>query len=1688
MINSPLVKKIVRTTFRIILITVLSIIMLLIAVIILIQTPQGQNFARKKIVSFVQSRINSRFEIGHLRIRFPRKILLENIYLEDLQKDTLLSAGRIEVDISMFRLLRRKLQVNEMNLDSVTVKINRALPDSTFNFDYIIQAFSSPTTEPPQRSTSRPFQFDVGNIHLQQIRLVYKDDATGIDGFINLGELKTRFNVFDPGNLTFSIPNFMINNVRGSIRQYNGPLTLNQKPDTTKHETESSKPLNLKLGNVSCEDWAVAYLNEPLNQQGRLRLGNFAAESESMDLEKLHVQLRRVDLKNTSVSYRIGTRKVNQTARNNDTTPSDPSNNVDPLTSNGWKFNVVSLNVESDTLQFDDDTKPVLAKQIDYNHVRLVNLNIQAKNLLASPDLYSGVVNQIAFSERNGFILQRTSGELLYSDRHASLRNLLIQTNLSRIGGQFAISYASTAALSARPGDIRTDIQLDRSIVAVRDFLQWVPYMRSQLRRNENSFVRIQARLNGLVKDLRISDLEMSGLGRTVVWLSGNLRGLPDASRIAYDLRIARLNTTRRDIEALVPPRTIPTSIRIPNDLSLRGTLRGDLNQFNTNLNLVTTNGSLQLRGSLNLNRKAYDLQLQTSKLDLGYILKKDTLLGKFSLESKATGRGFDYKTMSSVFHIHLLSGEFKDYKYKELLVDATLQDGKGKIESNMHNDDISFDLNANLGLKERYPAIQVKLKLDTLNPYALNLYHDTVSLKLFLDADFPSTNPDSLDGNAKIYDIVLANRTHHYKPDTVLFHAEAKDTMQHISLHAEMTDLDWIGKYKVTEVGYALQQTLDHYYHLKGEEEKRFLPQEWKLKVSIRTSPLILQFLPDLKGTDTVDAEVNFKSDTRFLRFTLEAPKIQYGNNSVHNLRVGVITRDTSLNYRIQVADAGQAGFRIYRSTIRGHLAKDKLTATINLRDAKDRDRYILSTLVQPEGDGFRLAFISDSLVLNYEKWIMSRENFIHYDSAGLMVHALNLRNGDQSLSINSVPLQSNAPIKIEFEQFMIKTLTSFFEQDSLLINGLLHGEMEVRNVLSTPVFTSDLTVKNLSHSSDTLGNLTINVNNKEANAFTANISLKGNHVNIEASGMYYSGESKMNLKLNIREFDLKFAKGFSAGQLRDIRGQLRGSLVATGDLTHPVLTGSMHFHEAYITPLISGETLRLSSDSIEFDNDGFNFNQFVLQDSAGDKAIIDGNVFTNDFRNFRFDLSINARNFRVINARREPNRLFFGKLNMDIRINLTGDLASPRVNANLRANRLTNLTIILPSDDPEVQSRQGVVVFVDRQHPTDTVRLRSRLDSLSRVSELKGMDVAAEIETDSTAQFTLIIDERNGDALELRGRAYLSGTIDRSGKISLTGNYELQSGSYTVSLSILKRRFLIDRGSTITWTGDPTSPTINISASFPVNAPPIDLVQQQIAGRSQDEINKFKQKLPFNVVLMMTGELLRPVIKFDITLPPELLSVWPEVDHKLQQVRTDESEMNKQVFALLLLNRFVEENPFQSAAGGSDVGDMARQSVSRILSDQMNRLAGSLISGVDLSFDLNSERDFSTGTGTLQTQLDVNVSKQLFNDRLRVTVGSNFQLENTYQNQNASTIAGNVTIDYKLSKDGRYMLRVYRRDQYETIVEGQVVETGISFILTLDYNEFRELFRRTKERNNIPTPRKPAPAKEPTPSEKSP
>src|SRR5690606_22122767 len=419
------------------------------------------------------------------------------------------------------------------------------------------------------------------------------------------------------------------------------------------------------------------------------------------------------------------------------------------------------------------------------------------------------------------------------------------------------------------------------------------------------------------------------------------------------------------------------------------------------------------------------------------------------------------------------------------------------------------------------------------------------------------------------------------------------------------------------------------------------------------------------------------------------------------------------------------------------------------------------------------------------------------------------------------------------------------------------------------------------------------------------------------------------------------------------------------------------------------------MDGQKVVFNNQGLQFRQFLFKDNKGNEAKLNGTILTQNYTDYTFNLNLTTTDFAVVNSTREDNDLFFGKLFITSNIRIRGDLDKPVIDGNIKANENTDFVFIVPNDNPGVAERDGVVKFVDK---SDTVRSNvfAKLDSMTTVTKLQGFDLSLNLSTDRAAKFKIIIDEGSQDALNIRGVAELVTAIDASEKITLSGTFTVEDGNYSFNFGPLKREFDFQKGSTITWNGDPFDARLDITALYKDKFATLDLVANQIGTESP---NLYKQRIPFNVKLILTGELFKPDIQFDIDLDENnaIISqdVITKVNNALVALRDDPAELNKQVFSLIILKRFMSSNPFESLAGGAGVEGMARSSVSQFLTGQLNSLASNLIQGVELDFNLQSEQDYLSGSVQNRTDLNIGISKMLFDDRLKITIGSSFEVE---------------------------------------------------------------------------------------------
>ena len=1652
-----------KKTLRIFLWFVGSIIAILLLLTILIQIPSIQNYAKDKAITYLHKKIKTKVALDHISIKFPKDVVLEGFYFEDQKKDTLLAGKRLEVDVDLFKLINSELEINSVSLENTTANISRN-KEGVFNFDYIIKAFDS---NEPKDPNSKPFKISVVKVNLDNINFKFKDDFTKNDVKVKLTHFDTKFNKFELDKMNFDIPNINLNGLKLVLDQ-DAVEKIAEVSVETADTISKRKDFKLKLDKISLSKIDVSYDNKDSKLDSGIKLGNLDLTVNEIDLNKQLLDFDSLELKNLKGNLRLGTKDKEMKA---------PSLDSTSIKQTGWKVRLKDVDIQNIAFKFDDMQSKPTQKGIDYSHLDLSKFNLKAEKLYYGNDTISGNIKSLAANEKRGLNIQSLKTDFFYGPKKATLDNLYVRTPQTLLQNKIKLTYSSIASLQKDLANLSVDANLKDSKVGFRDVLLFAPDLQNTnpFKDNPNAVLYLNTRLNGKIKNLNIPLFEMSGIGATKVSLSGKITGLPEAKKAHYDLDIKKLSSTSKDVYSFLPSGTIPKNIQLPTQFNLQGKFKGSVQNFNTNLALNSSFGNAKVNALFDQRIKKqekYDATVYLQDFDLGQLIKNDSI-GKITLKAKVKGKGLDPKTAQAELDGLVQKAVFNKYTYRDLALKGNIANGSFAVKSGMKDPNLNFNLAASGNTKQKYPSIKLKLNLDIADLEKLNLHAGPMKLRGNIDADVANSNPDFLNGKVFLSNVQILQEAEPIVLDSVRVIAFSDESRNNIKISSQFLKAEVDGKYKLTTLAAAVKKSLSKYIDLKnpkanGESDE----QRLAFTLTVDNDPILFKLIPKLTGLEPVKITGKYNNVTDSLEIKGTIPRITYANNTISDGKINIEAKESALEYQISVATIESGSLKIPFTSLSGQVENNILTYALEVQDAKEKQQYFIAGEFKAEDSKNIFKIDAENFVLNYDKWNIDPENAVEFGDKRLYINKFYLENAGNELKIQSQDNQNNAPLRVDFVNFKIETIMNMVKKDKLLMQGLINGNAVVENVMTSPIFTSDLKIDDFAFRGQPVGNIEVKVDNKTNNVLAANVTLSGQENDVKLTGNYGINDGNLDFDVDINKLTIQSIQGFTMENVTEGKGFLSGNFKITGNTSAPNIGGELNFNEAGFRITQLNSYFKTDQEKITFNNDVITFDKFTLIDENDNELSLDGTIQSPDFRKYNFGLTVVANDFRAIHSKAADNDLFYGDLFLDTKLNVKGTLESPVINGNIKINKETKFSVVLPQSDPSIADREGIVEFVneDNLYLKQTAEMQEKLNQ----SELKGMDVSVDITIDKEAELTLVIDKGNGDYLNLKGEAQLTGGIDPSGKTTLTGKYEFTDGAYEMNFNMIRRKFNIQKGSSITWNGEPTMATLNITAIYKVETAPIDLLGNQLGSVSSTVKNTYKQKIPFETHLKMKGELLKPEISFDIVLPDGNYDVSSDIvsasQAKLEQLRQEPAELNKQVFALLLLNRFIGENPFASESGGTSAESLARQSVSKILSQQLNDLAGELIKGVQLEFDLESTDDYTTGTRENRTDLNVGVSKKLLDDRLKVTVGSSFGVEGQERaNEESTNIAGDVALDYQLTKDGRYMVRAYRKNEYQVAVEGQVIETGVAFIITMSYNKFRELFHRSAEEKEM-------------------
>lgn len=1660
-------RKIARVTLKVILYVFLFIVL----IFLLILTPPVQKFLTAKVQNYLETKLQTKVRIGRIGFGLSGNINLLDVYIEDKTKDTLVSGGAIKAHLNYLKLLSNEVEVKDIELQNITAKVKRILPDTVFNYQFIVDAFVGEQTKNPDTAKSAPMKLSISDVTLDNVNLTYTDVITGNDLFTHIGYATTTIDSLDLYNQNYSIPTLIVRNTQARMKQMK-PLVEPKPMMVDIQQAQTPAPMHLNIGSVDLSKVAIQFDNDVSALYSNINVGSLKLNGKLLDLTNNKIYFSELDLGNTAADIRFGKKPMAVV------TKQEVNQKVEAQKSAGWDVRIDKIRLDNNNVVFDDDNQPKQPVGMDYSHLNATGLTLYMDRFVMNNDSIGGLITKGSMKEKSGFKLDALEGDLLYANTQSFLKNLYIKTPGTEIRKNLVLQYASYDALVKDFAKTNLNIELTNSQVQVKDILTFAPQLHTQPAFSRpNDIWKLNIVGNGNMDQLSFKALQFDGFRDTHLSASGTLTNLTNPNIAGGNFAIYNLHTSQADIKSL-SGQSLPNTINLPQSFDLSGTVAGNAGRINTNLNLNSSDGFVGLNGSfanvMNPTVASYSGTLRTNNLQVGRILRQEDQMGSITATFSFNGKGLDPNTMDTRFAGNIASAGYNKYQYHDIKISGTLKKTVFDVTTDVHDPNISLNLTASGNMTEN-GSLKVHGMVDSVKLEPLHFTTEPMVFRGKIDGNVANMNPNYLDADLLITKALFVTSANRMVLDSIELIAGRTDTAQYIRFKSDIVNAQLSGQYRLADLGNIFMDNIQPYFSAGETMTPTATVQPYNIHFTadMAYTPMISALVPDLKKAEPIHARGSLATG-QGLNIAIAAPYILYQTNELSNATVNVNTDASGMHIATNVAHIKSgSSFDIYNARINATALHNNIDFSVGVDDKHSRHKYVLTgNFSQPSAGDMVIHLNPDSLMLNYDKWSVAADNSITISSNAIVAKDFTLSKGNQQISLQSLA-GNPQPLQVSFGNFKLATITGFIKADSVLIDGTTNGTVTFTNLTQQPLFTSNLTISDLSLRQDTIGNVNIQASSTASNVYklTTTITGKGNDVELSGTASPKGSDVAMDMTLDVRQLQLHSMEGALKDFITSANGNITGNIKIQGTTMYPKVTGKLNFDKATISTVALGGPLTIDNESLNVTEDGFKFNDFTVRDSANHPLRLNGEVLTANFINYEFDLDVDADNFRIINTTKKQNDIYYGSMYLTTSLHITGTEQNPAVDGAVTVLGGTNFSVVIPQTNPAVVSREGVVEFVDFKNPENDSLFRTAYDSLN-VSKLAGFDIAANITVKKEAKFGIVIDETNGDFVNLQGEALLSAGIDPSGKISLTGSYVIDQGYYQLTYNFLQRRFDIQKGSKITWFGDMTSAQLDVSAIYVANTAPLDLVSNYISASNTAIRNTYLQKLPFQVVLKMGGELMKPVITFDIVLPTDKNynvsnDIITNVDTRLTQLRQEPSELNKQVFSLLLLGRFVGENPFQSSGGGFSAESYARASVSKLLTEQLNSLAQGLIAGVDLTFDVASTDDYTTGELRNRTDLNVGLSKRLMNDRLTVTVGSNFELEGPQQtNQQSNNIAGNIAVNYQLSRDGRYMLRLYRKNDYYGVVEGYIIETGLNFIITLDYDKFAEILHRKRNK----------------------
>jgi hypothetical protein len=1340
------------------------------------------------------------------------------------------------------------------------------------------------------------------------------------------------------------------------------------------------------------------------------------------------------------------------------------------------KINIGEVILEDIQFTMNDTRKEAAESGLDFAHFSLEMPVIELQAVQLFNDTIQFQINDFSvFEKQSELNVKKLQSYFRFSQTGIELLNLSLSTDKSYLTDTIRLLFDSPMALADFTNSVEIEANLKNSYLHPGDLARIF-----SAAKNIREVIYIDGNFSGTISSFVFNDMLVKN-GNSLIKGRLEMFGLPFIDDTFIELNLVDSYISAQDITPYFD-KALSEKLEEIGRIDVSGQFQGFINDFVANGQLDTRYGRIISDINLKIDQQNIDLssysgRLNVNKFKIGELVGDTSMLQLISLNGRVKGKGLNIQSADLTLDGKISELGFKGYTYVNINTNA-------RFFSQFFNGSISIDdpnlklsAEAKLDLRPSINTIKVKGELNHARLHNLNLSDKYFFLSSFIDIDMQGLELDSIIGNINLKDFNIAYDENEIKLDSVFIVSEKEGAFRKLSVLSSLADVEMHGDYIYTSLfndvstliyELTLQLKNDRPAIKEYYSNKTTSPEDYEVQFVFTLhdiNPLIALFIDQLNiSPNTIIQGEYYSGYNTMLTAYTHVDTISFTNklftSNTFEFNGSKISDSTSVLAMAFINSKEQnLTSKLFTRdlVLEGVWSEEKIYFLLDLYQISASNYLNITGDVQLRRDSTEIRFNPSRMQVLENIWNIESGNRVMVKGNEIKIRNLNFLNNDEVISINgSLSEDSEKALLIEFNRVSVGIINPIIGKE---LGGIMEGYFELKDFYHNPTMQNNILIENQTVNDFLVGNVRgYNEWNNNTKKFEINLSidrLGKRIVNIEGSYDPFIIGDQLNLQADFAGANLNIIEPFLDFFLSRIDGTITGRYFVSGNLDLIKIQGEGAIQNGQIMVNYL-KTLYKFNGNIGMEPDKINFKNLDISDINENKGRINGFIQHRNFSELSINMDGTFNNLQVLNTTNKDNELFYGIANATGTVKFLGPLNNMKISSNARTERGTRISIPLSNSTTTVDTKE-YINFISFTDSTTHIELE---ESRKTTTELSSISLDFNIEITPDAYCEIIFDLKAGDIIRGRARGDLILQLDTKGEFNMFGPIEFTEGAYNFTLyDIVNKEFQIEPGSRITWYGDPYQGQMNIQASYNQMASiaPLLLIEDCAAPQ-------LRRKYPIQVLLNLEGLLLSPFISFDIAAKdlPDVVSlegcdqqsIRPDFEFQAFKSRLDDQELKRQVFSLIILRRFSQPDAFFSASGS------LAGSVSELLSNQLSYWMTQVDDNLEVDIDLGSLDEEAYNTFQLR------LSYRFLDGRLRISRDGSLAAQDN--RSNPASLLGDLTVEYMLTTDGRFRVKMYNRTNYNSLNLNQQSTTtaGASLLYTQSFNEIKELLQSARKR----------------------